>query len=726
MPSVLVHAILLFIGLSIAAAIILLSLRRRSATGAASLIIFALVLIVWVVSDFLYSTRVATTGKYWLGIDVLAATIVPPAMLTFALEYTGRNDYLNWRTLALLAIEPVITQVLFWPDFLYQRFFEGVNIHNYDASSPGGIWPGIHSLYSFSLILITIIWVLEIFTHRSGKHKLQSGAVLIGLFIPLLGIFLERLNYLGNLDTSLIAFMLTGLFFTISLAGFRLLDLVPIPRELAVEGVDDGWMVLDTRNRIIDMNPAAEAVIGLPCCELYGQPAEKVLGNWPNLLKRIGDNEPGLDEIGSVKVRDQWRSLNLHANALTDRNGKRLGNIILWHDFTEHRKVEEARQRAHDEIFVLLRAIHGAASRTQGLKDFLAAVIYQIVYTFQSQVCIIFIHEKGRSKTEPDRLLLTAQHGLPPEALRRMASINLSSEDVHGLGALMPQDYRPRFIEDIHGIPDIPDAIKTIGHLSLLILPMVIDGRLLGLIGLARAKELNYRPEEMTRLTVLAEEIASLINSDRQRQLATILAERQRLERDLHDGVMQTLCGLTQFTEAVQLRAPTGADGVPADLIIKIGRYARQAVKEMRLYLFELSPIDFEHQSLADVLRQRLDSVEGHADIKTSLSAGKNFSVTVEEGIELYHIAHEALNNALRHAHATSVTVRLKQADDIATLVVSDNGCGFDPQKNTKGGLGLRTMQERASRIGGKLTLVSKNGKGTKITVEFRSKGQLP
>ena len=86
------------------------------------------------------------------------------------------------------------------------------------------------------------------------------------------------------------------------------------------------------------------------------------------------------------------------------------------------------------------------------------------------------------------------------------------------------------------------------GSLSLPIIPMVIDGHMLGIIGLTRKKKLTYRTEEIARLTILAEEIATFVHGDRRRQLATILAERQRLVRDLHDSVTQRLYGLVTLT----------------------------------------------------------------------------------------------------------------------------------------------------------------------------------
>lgn len=156
------------------------------------------------------------------------------------------------------------------------------------------------------------------------------------------------------------------------------------------------------------------------------------------------------------------------------------------------------------------------------------------------------------------------------------------------------EHHEPLLIKDIHTDPSVPEIMKQMGHLSILIIPMVIDGHILGMIGLTRKKKLTYRTEEIARLTVLAEEIATFVHSDRRRQLATILAERQQLVRDLNDSVTQKLYGLVTLIEVGQAGLETGSetklDVTSAQIFSRIGEYARQVLKEMRLFLFELQP----------------------------------------------------------------------------------------------------------------------------------------
>jgi signal transduction histidine kinase len=150
-------------------------------------------------------------------------------------------------------------------------------------------------------------------------------------------------------------------------------------------------------------------------------------------------------------------------------------------------------------------------------------------------------------------------------------------------------------------------------------------------------------------------------------------------------------------------------------ILSRIGETARQALKEMRLFLYELQPVDLERDGLVSILNQRLTAVEGRADVKARLLTDETISLPLDKEVALYYIAQEALNNVLKHAKAKSVTVRLKQTKSNVKLEIEDDGYGFVPSRDSSGGMGMKNMRERASQVGGKLAITSVPGKGTKI-----------
>jgi len=702
-----ISILLLASAVGFAAVIFSLARRRRSAPGATSLMVFAVVLAVWGIVDALFRSGIPFLHFFWLALTLLGATAAATALLAFTLEYTDRRTWLTWWSLVMLGVEPALTQLFFWTG--WGGLFKAGTI-----LSKGGAWAWVNALYAVALVLAVVVLLIDIIVHSPQLYRRQSGMILVGGLFPLLAgcLVLIRPALLPGLDLNLLAFTLTGLALVVGLVQFRLLDIIPIARNVVVERMSDGWMVLDNQDRVVDLNPAVEELLGVPRVEVFGQPAESILSDWPNLMQRSSDSRE-LDIKGAVNTRNGWRHLNIRLSPLEDRRGNRLGQVIIWRDITEHRKMDEARQRARDEMFVLLHAISGAASRALNLDDFLSESIYQIVYSFQSQSSAIFLLEEEEDDPDKKRLSLAAHHGLPVWGVSSMTSVPEAYEMV----SWVLKHREPLIIPDISTDPRIPWSMQQAGHVSLLIAPMAVEDQLLGVIGLARKNGPVFTGDEITRFSAVAEEMATFISSNRQRQRAMAITERQRLVRDLHDSVTQKLYGLVTLTEAAQAGLEAGSAEMSAKVLGRIGENARQALKEMRLFLHELQPVDIEREGLVAVLHQRLAAVEGRADVKARLLADDNVSLSLDKEVALYFIAQEALNNVLRHANAKSVTVRIRKKKAGVLLEVQDDGCGFNPQMEDKGGMGLCNMQERADQVGGDLKITSTPGKGTKVSV---------
>jgi signal transduction histidine kinase len=148
----------------------------------------------------------------------------------------------------------------------------------------------------------------------------------------------------------------------------------------------------------------------------------------------------------------------------------------------------------------------------------------------------------------------------------------------------------------------------------------------------------------------------------------------------------------------------------------------------MRLLVYELRPPALEDTGLVRALQHRLEMVEGRSGVQSYLQVEPDGEVELPEAMEeqLYRIAQEALNNALKHSNASSVTVRLSATPSAANrggrdlrLEVSDDGAGFDPLAVVdKGGLGLTSIRERVEGLGGTLSIFSPAGKGTALRVD--------
>ncbi|HUH96330.1 MAG TPA: histidine kinase N-terminal 7TM domain-containing protein [Anaerolineales bacterium] len=708
---------ILILDLGLAFAIALIAYRRSTVPGAVSLIIFSAFLAVWSCSFLVFALfsgpgldRICTAAIY------LSSAIVASAQFTFSLSYTNRSNWISRPMIGLLGIIPLLTQVLFWVEPWRSIFFVNSGASAFHLTFTGR-WDRIWSIYLYLLVGAGTLLLIDDFIRRP-RPLARYWVIILGCFAPFL-VLLTRIMDLGSpfpLDTSLAAFTIAGLGLSYGILNHDLIASLPLTPEVVIKHMDDGWIVLDMQNVIVDINPAAERIIGLSREKAYGQPISSVLNDLPNLGKTF-DGVQELEMKRSIRSQEIWRYLNIRISSLNDQRNLPFGRLIVWRDITEQRLAEDARQRARTEMFVLLNAISSAASHAINLDEFLSESIYQIIIPFRSQVVGIFLMDE-RQKTRGEHGLFLASHfGIPEEAIDVISHIDISSP----LAELALKNRQAVLVEDVKNDPRIPPSLQQSDLECLLFSQLTVqltdETRKVGFMFLGRREKPVFSQDEIVRLTTLSDQIAILVDSDRRRKLAIAFSERQRILRDLHDSVSQKLYGLVTLTEAAQAALEAGSEINPSQVLSRIGDNARQAVKEMRLFLYQMQPIEVEKEGLISVLHHRLAAVEGRADIKARLLTDESISLSKDKEIALYFIAQEALNNVLRHAHATSVLVTVKQGKRNIILRVQDDGIGFEPKKVDRGGMGLRNMYERALQINGKLKVVSKPGQGTTIVI---------
>ena len=138
---------------------------------------------------------------------------------------------------------------------------------------------------------------------------------------------------------------------------------------------------------------------------------------------------------------------------------------------------------------------------------------------------------------------------------------------------------------------------------------------------------------------------------------------------------------------------------------------------EMRALIFELRPEALESEGLVSALEKQAAALRARHDIGVNTTLGEEPAMPPETKEALYRIAQEALQNTVKHAGAANVHLNVSQANGTVTLDVSDDGGGFDPTRDFPGHLGLRSMRERAERLGGTLRIESAPGEGTRVRV---------
>ena len=364
-----------------------------------------------------------------------------------------------------------------------------------------------------------------------------------------------------------------------------------------------------------------------------------------------------------------------------------------------------------------LNAIAAEASRSLDLEEIMNNALDEVLEAMDMDKGQAF-----RLEQETQTLILVAHRGLPEKLVRFTARQPLET----GAAGLAARESRPvvrRVLE--YTDSRLKELVLEAGIQFVISTPLMVKGKTVGVIELGAMTPRVVTPEELSLLTAIGHQIGVAVENAHlyeQAQQLAVIEERNRLARDLHDSVTQALYGVTLCAEAAARHLDAGDATTAAGQLREIQATTHEALREMRLLIFELRPPILKREGLAVALQTRLDAVEGRFGLAVHFVDRGNgrLSPEIEEG--LYRVAQEALNNVLKHACASSVTVSLQQQQERVSLEIWDDGIGFEPQvARERGGFGLRGMEERTAKLGGTINIQSRPGEGTKVRVEVGS-----
>jgi signal transduction histidine kinase len=296
----------------------------------------------------------------------------------------------------------------------------------------------------------------------------------------------------------------------------------------------------------------------------------------------------------------------------------------------------------------------------------------------------------------------------------------------HGMLGAMLDSAEPHLTDDITADPRFrgwwPSAHPQMR--SFLGVPIVARGEVIGALYLTEKEDGSmFSAADQKLIELLAAHAAIAIENARLHEASrelSIIEERNRLARELHDAVTQRLFAVALAAESASTLLGRDPDGAAAELR-RVSELARGAMEELRAVVFELRPGSLEAEGLATVLRKHVDVLCRVYERKIDLRVCDVPRLAPGPATQVLRIAQEALGNALRHAGADEIAVRLHGGGDgLLILTVTDDGCGFDPAGPEVRGqrLGLTSMEERATELGGKLTVISTLGEGTAVRLE--------
>jgi two-component system nitrate/nitrite sensor histidine kinase NarX len=509
--------------------------------------------------------------------------------------------------------------------------------------------------------------------------------------------------------------------------------------------------------------------------DVRGTPCDKVIGGqvcyYPNRLHELFPGQGNHESYLGSPLHDSAGAILGHLAVLDDEPMYRAPyDMSIMRIFAaragaelERKRTEEALRQSEDELRQLNEQLadysrnleRKVAARTheieqrrqvaERLRDMLAILnsnrsLSEILdYVVEQAAVLLGTRSSAIYRLNPEQreFVIQAARGLPTEYTSDL-SFPL---DRSFLGRAV-LNRRPIMINDLAASLrsqniELSNERRTLlaSYHSLLAVPLIRQGEseetneIYGGIALYYSEPHQVTAEEIGLAVAFADQAALAIENAHLRQRveqAAVTEERSRLARELHDSVTQSLYSLTLLAEGWRRLAAAGRMDDLADPLAELGGIAQQALKEMRLLVHELRPPALEREGLLGALHERLAAVERRAGVDARLLADDvvDLPAHIEEGF--YRIAQEALNNALKHAAATTVTVHLHADGQRIELIVTDNGQGFAPDNLAdQGGIGLSSMRERAERLGGTLELASAPGEGTRVYVQLAAGGAL-
>ncbi|MEM8534627.1 MAG: histidine kinase N-terminal 7TM domain-containing protein [Chloroflexota bacterium] len=373
---------------SFSSAIGLFAWRRRTIVGALPLVVLAIAIAIW---SFGYVLELLTvrfeTKVFWAKVQYFGIVTVALAWFGFALHVTARTQWLNKRTVPLLLISPIVILLLVWTNESHGLIWPNITLVT-DGTLPIldfdhglGFWACIAYSY-IGLVAGTVLLVLTFFRSRH-LYQGQAGILLLSMLPPWMGnaLYISGLNPWSLVDLTPLGFAVSCCVMAYGIFRYRLLDVVPVARDLVIENMEDGVMVLDQHNRIVDLNTAAEQDIHHTSPELIGYPVGEVFAKWPDILNRYRDKTEAAEELTTGEGAEQ-RVFDLRISPLRDRRGRYNGRLVVWRDITERKRSEEALRLQNEELLALhaklsmAKEAAEAANRAKG--TFLANMSHEL------------------------------------------------------------------------------------------------------------------------------------------------------------------------------------------------------------------------------------------------------------------------------------------------------------------------------------------------------------
>ena len=353
---------------------------------------------------------------FWLRVENIGIALTPIFWFFFTLQYTRLDKWLNRYTGAIFFIIPITTLVFIWSDAWFHFQYSGIRPFS-GTSGPliieRGWWYSVANTHAYAINAICIILLIRQAIQYHSLYRRQMIALTVAVLIPVaVNLFYQLAP--SYIQSSAVRVDLTPISFTVSTAiiafgvfGLRIFDLIPVARYTVLEHIPEMVFVVDAQDRVIDANTVAQKMLGKPMSEIIGKSPADVFKTWPQFIDwflrrnsareeiQIPGDPPRTIEAATIALYNQFEAMN--------------GRVIVAHDITEHKSLENDLKHANETLTTQLREIEElrALLQEQAIRDPLTNVYNR---RYMSEFLDKGIAKAEREKTPVSIVIIDMDH----------------------------------------------------------------------------------------------------------------------------------------------------------------------------------------------------------------------------------------------------------------------------------------------------------------------------
>lgn len=482
---------------------------------------------------------------------------------------------------------------------------------------------------------------------------------------------------------------------------------------------------LDFKGNIADLYIPFEEIVGRNIRDLSLPPEvlDKSLEHIQRALEtkqmqtfdyQLSIAERGLQDYEARLIASGDEQVIVIIRNVTERKANEARQKMLMEDL-EKKSQKEREQRVFAEN---LHNTMAALNSTLDLQEILKLIldnIGQIIPHTSSNIMLIC-----------NGVAQVVQHkGWHPEKENVMQNIRFPVQQIAHMN-FMYHTHQSCIINDVASYEDWERVSGGYEPLSYMAAPICVDNEVIGFLNLDCSVRDRFTPVHAQRLDAFVHQAAiALKNAQlyRRSQELAALEERQRLARDLHDSVTQTLFAASVTANAIIKQWQQGSKNIGDDLL-EVRNLTQGALAEMRTLLLELRPDALTETDLKDLIKHLAETVKGRARLQVECETVGHYVLPTAVHVAFFRIAQEALNNVIKHARAKHLYISLSGDNCHVQMLVQDDGRGFDVCKTQQGHFGIEIMKERADEAGIELQIMSASGEGTLIKTLWQMKDE--